>query len=224
MSIAPKGVAEAVDWFRLSLMNGTTDAHWIDPSNQIYMWKEIFGLFALLATIISIIPLTNLLLAAKYFAPVSQPMPNRYVPSKGQWWVFATVNALLGGILWVLFAYKGDALRVFPFMNMLMGNGTALWFLLNAVVASVLIFVWYRTSAKKTGVTTYDLGFSFDKEKTMFNWSIIGKTVLLGVILFAWMYILAALSQWALGEEFRFGWPFMRQFHSPIRVGYFLMF
>jgi pimeloyl-ACP methyl ester carboxylesterase len=224
MSIAPKGVAEAVDWFRLSLMDGAKDSHWIEPSNQIYMWKEVFGLLALLGTIISLIPLTNILLATTYFAPVAQPMPNRYKPSKGQWWILATINALLGGVLWLLFAYKGDVLRVLPFMNMLMGNGTALWFLLNAVVASVLIFAWYRTSAKKAGVTTYDLGFSFDKEKAKFDWGIIGKTVLLGVILFAWMYVLAALSQWALGEEFRFGWPFMRQFHSPVRVGYFLIY
>ena len=206
-------------------MNGEQDSHWIDPSSQIYLWKELFGLFALLGTIISLIPLTNLLLATTFFKPVEQPMPDRYAPSKGQWWFFATVNALIGGVLWLFFAYKGgDVLGKLPFMKMLMGNGTAYWFLLNAVVASILIFIWYRTSAKKVGVKTYDLGFSFDKEKTKFNWTILGKTVLLGVILFAWMYILVALSQWSLAEEFRFGWPFMRQFHSIQRVGYFLIY
>jgi pimeloyl-ACP methyl ester carboxylesterase len=225
MSIAPKAVAEAVDWFRLSLMDGAKDAHWIEPSKQIYMWKEVFGLFTLLGTIISLIPLTNLLLATTYFAPVAQPMPNRYVPSKGQWWVFATVNALIGGVLWVLFAYKGgDVLGKLPFMKLLMGNGTAYWFLLNVVVAAILVFIWYRTAGKKANVTTYDLGFSFDKEKTKFDWGILGKTLLLGVILFVWMYTLSAISQWALGEEFRFGWPFMRQFATTQRVGLFLIY
>jgi dienelactone hydrolase len=225
MSIAPKGVSEAVDWFNQSLRNGATDEHWIDPSSQIYMLKEIFGLLALLGTIFAMIPLTNILLATSYFAPVAQPMPNRYAPSKAQWWVFATMNALIGGVLWLLFAYKGgDVLGKLPFMKMLMGNGTAYWFLLNAVVASILVIIWYRTSAKKAGVTTYDLGFSFDKTKTKFDWGIIGKTILLGVILFAFMYVLVSISQWALGEEFRFGWPFMREFSSAQRVGYFLIY
>jgi hypothetical protein len=225
MSIAPKGVAEAVDWFNLSLMGGVKDSHWIDSSKQIYMWKEMFGLLALLGTMVSLIPLTNILLATTYFAPVAQPMPDRYKPSKGQWWLLATINALIGGVLWVLFAYKGgDVLGQLPFMKLLMGNGTAYWFLLNAVVAGILDFIWYRTSGKKAGVTTYDLGFSFDEEKTKFDWGILGKTLLLGAILFAWMYILAAISQWALGEEFRFGWPFMRQFATPQRVVLFFIY
>ena len=80
-------------------------------------------------------------------------------------------------------------------MKLLMGNGTALWYLLNAVVATVLIFVWYNTTAKKAGVTAYDLGFGFDKEKTKFNWDILAKTLLLGVILFGWMYSLVSTSQ-----------------------------
>jgi dienelactone hydrolase len=225
MSISPKGITEAVDWFRLSLMDGATDEHWIDPSSHIYMWKEMFGLFALLGTIISLIPLTNILLATPYFAPVAQPMPDRYIPSKGQWWILATVNALIGGVLWLFFAYKGgDVLGKLPFMRLAMGNGTAYWFLLNVLVAGILAFIWYRTSAKKAGVTTYDLGLSFDKEKTKYDWGILGKTLLLGVILFAWMYSLTAISQGLLGEEFRFGWPFMREFATSQRVGLFLIY
>ncbi len=195
MSLAPKGVAEAVDWFRLSLLEGKTDAHWIEPSSQVYMWKELFGLSALLCTIFSLIPLTNILLETKFFSPISQPIPNRYIPSKKSWWIMATVNALIGGVLWLLFTYKGDVLGKLPFMKLLMGNGTALWYLLNAVVATVLIFVWYNTTAKKAGVTAYDLGFGFDKEKTKFNWDILAKTLLLGVILFGWMYSLVSTSQ-----------------------------
>jgi pimeloyl-ACP methyl ester carboxylesterase len=225
MSIAPKGVAEAVDWFRLSLMDGRKDSHWIEPSKQIYMWKEVFGLFTLLGTIISLIPLTNILLATKYFAPVAQPMPTHYKPSKAQWWVFATINALIGGVLWLFFAYKGgDVLGKIPFMKLLMGNGSAYWYLLNFIVCAILVYVWYQTSAKKAGVTTYDLGFSFDKEKTKFDWGILGKTLLLGAILFVWMYVLSTTSQWALGEEFRFGWPFMRRFATPQRVGFFFIY
>jgi dienelactone hydrolase len=224
MSISPRAVAEAVDWFRLSLMNGATDEHWIAPTSQIYMWKEIFGLFALLGTIFSLIPLTNLLLGTPFFSSVAQPMPDRYVASKGAWWIFATVNALIGGGLYLLTATYNSVLEKLPFMKLLMGNGTAFWFLVNAFVATVLILLWYYTSAKKAGVKLFDLGVSFDKEKTKFDWRILGKTLLLGVLLFGWMYVLEGLSQWALGEEFRFSWPYMRQFSSPQRVGLFLIY
>ena len=36
------------------------------------------------------------------------------------------------------------------------------------------------------------------------DWGIIGKTVLLGLILFLWMYLFEGFFQWAIGQEFRF--------------------
>ena len=51
----------------------------------------------------------------------------------------------------------------------------------------------------------------------------IGKTAVLGVLLFAWMYLLEGISEWALGIEFRFLWGFMRQF-SLNRFGLFLIY
>jgi hypothetical protein len=106
---------------------------------------------------------------------------------------------------------------------MQMANGVAWFFLANAIVCSILFFIWYR-GAKKKGVTMYDMGASFDQEKWKFNWGIIGKTLLLTFILFAWMYILEGISQWFLGQEFRFAWPFMRQFSGLNRVGYFFIY
>jgi hypothetical protein len=228
LTLTNKAVAEAVDWMRLALKGGEKDANWIEPTSQTFMWKEIFGLFTLLGTIFSLIPLTNILLATAFFQPVAQPMPNRFFPSTRAWWIFATINALIGGLLYpVLTAQAGltDTVgAVLPFMKLQMGNGVALWFLVNAVVCGILFFIWYRTAGKKAGVTLYDVGVSFDTQKTKFDWGILGKTLLLGVILFAWMYILEGISQWALGEEFRIAWPYMRQFSSPQRVGLFLIY
>jgi len=70
----------------------------------------------------------------------------------------------------------------------------------------------------------YDMGVSFDKEKTKIDWKIIGKTILLGLVLFMWMYLLEGFFQKTLGQEFRFAWPYMRQFSSLTRVGYFFLY
>lgn len=70
----------------------------------------------------------------------------------------------------------------------------------------------------------YDMGVSFDTEKTVFDWKIIGKTVLLGAILISALYLLEGIFQWALGQEFRFVWPYMRQFPNLERFGLFILY
>jgi hypothetical protein len=221
LPLTNKAVAEAVDWMRISLKGGKTDGLWIEPTSQIFMWKEIFGLIALLVTFFSMIPLTNLLLETSYFKPVSQPMPSRYVAKPGTWWIFATINAAIGGLLYpplTSLAGTGDKIQaVIPFLKLPVGNGLFLWFLVNAIVGGALFYLWYQASAKKAGISMAELGGAATT-------GVLGKTLLLGAILFAWMYVLEGLSQWALGEEFRFAWPFMRQFSEPRRVGYFLIY
>ncbi len=98
-----------------------------------------------------------------------------------------------------------------------------LWFLGNTIIYAILFTIWYKTSGKRAGVTMYDVGVSFDKDRTKFDWRILGKTLLLGGILFAWMYVLEGISQWSTGIEFRFLWPFMRQF-SAHRFLLFLLY
>jgi dienelactone hydrolase len=228
LTLQSKSVAETVSWFENALKGGMQDALWINPSSQIYMWKEISTLVVLLVTMLSLIPLTNILLATPFFKPVAQPMPSRYIPSTRSWWLLATVNALLGGLIYLYVTapnYDSSILGRIPFMRLQnMGNGLAIWFLANAIVFAVLFLIWYRGVGKKSSVTMYDMGVSFVREKMKFDWATLGKTLLLGVILFTWMYILEGISQWAFGEEFRFGWPFMRQFSDFQQFGYFLIY
>ena len=220
-----KAVAEGVTWMEEALKGGVTG---LDPNSQVFWWKEIFGLITLLTAIFLLIPLTNLLLATKYFAPVAQPMPTRYVASKGNWWLFATINMLIGGITYPIFTqwsalsdkYEG----IFPWLKLSVGNGVFVWLLVNAVICALLFALWYRGAHKKQNVTMYDMGVSFDKEKTVFNWSIIGKTALLGFVLFMALYLLEGFFQLMLGQEFRFVWPYMRQFSSAGRVGLFFLY
>jgi len=222
-----KSVAEAVDWMRLALKGGEGGSMWIEPTKQVFMWKEVFGFVTLLGTMVTMLPVTNLLLSTKFFAPVAQPVPKRYVADKRTWWTLATINMLIGGILYPLTTQYGGILGKietwFPWAKLEMGNGVAAFFLVNAIVAFLLFLNWYST-AKKKGITMYDMGVSFDEEKTKFDWGIIGKTLLMGIILFGWMYLLQGIFQWTIGQEFRFAWPYMRQFSSGQRVGFFFIY
>ncbi len=221
-----KSVAETVDWFRLALKDGEGGSMWIEPTKQIFMLKEIFGFITLLGTMVTLLPLTNLLLSLKFFAPVAQPIPNRYVAARKDWWKLATTNMLIGGILYPLTtqygAIGGKIETWFPWAKMSMANGVAAFFLANAVVALVLFIFWFLEK-KKEGVTLYDMGVTFGEDKNKMDWGILGKTLLVGVILFVWMYLFAGLFQITIGQEFRFAWPYMRLF-SGNRLGYFFIY
>jgi len=222
-----KSVAEAVNWMNEALRDGEGGPMWSDPTKQTFLLKELFGFVTLLGGLITMLPLTNLLLKTKFFAPVAQPLPNRYHAEKGKWWLFATINMLIGGILFPLTTqYGGVGNRItgwIPFLKMEMANGVALFYLVNALIAIILFLIWFR-GMKKMGLTLYDMGVTFGEEKNKLDWGIIGKTILLGFILFLWMYLLTGFFQWALGQELRFAWPYMRLFSSPQRVGYFFIY
>jgi pimeloyl-ACP methyl ester carboxylesterase len=227
LPLTNKAVAEAVNWFNLALRDGNGGPTWTDPTQQTFMLKEIFGGITLICAMLTMLPLFSILLTIPFFTPVAQPLPKRYVAKKNYWWIAATINLLIGGILYPLTTQYGSIMGKIetwiPFMKMEMANGVAAFYLVNAAVSFVLFLLWYR-GAKKNGVTMYDMGVSFDQKKTKIDWKIIGKTVLLGAILFAFMYLLEGFFQWALGQEFRFAWPFMRQFSSANRVGYFFLY
>lgn len=220
-----KAVAAGVSWMNQALQKG---APILDPTQQVFMWKEFFGLITLLTALFMLLPLTNLFLALPFFASVSQPLPNRYSAKKGNWWLFATINTVIAGVTYPIFTQFGalsDKVEaVLPWFKLQVGNGVFLWLVVNIVICAVLFFFWYRGAHKKQNVTMYDMGVSFDKEKTVFDWKILGKTLLLGAILFAILYALEGVFQWALGQEFRFVWPYMRQFSDPQRVGLFFLY
>lgn len=225
LPLTQKAVAEGVSWMEQALKGGVSD---LDPYSQVFWWKEIFGLITLLTAIFLLLPLTNLLLACRFFAPVAQPMPDRYVASKGNWWLYATINMLIGGITYPIFtqwsALSDKYEAIFPWLKLQVGNGVFAWLLVNAVIGAIMFTLWYRGAHKKQKVTMYDMGVSFNKEKTVLDWVIIGKTVLLGFILFMTLYLLEGFFQVMLGQEFRFVWPYMRQFANAERVGLFFLY
>ncbi len=220
-------VSKMLWWMQQALKGGQVDAYWIPEDNLIFLWKEILTFTAMLVSLVSMIPLTNILLGTKFFAAVAGPLPDRYAATGSDWWKLAVVNIVIAGVtyppLTALGGIGGKIRPLVPFLKLEMTNGAVAWFLANAIINAVLLYFWYRKNHKERGITMYDLGVSFDKEKTVLDWQAIGKTALVAVILFSWLYTLVEISQWLWGIEFRFLWPFMRQF-SPRRFGYFWIY
>jgi pimeloyl-ACP methyl ester carboxylesterase len=224
-------VTTLVDWMRRALKGGVIDANWIPADQHIYVWYDIFMGLALLAALGSVIPLTNMLLRIPFFAKVAQPMPKKYVAKPRQWWQYALLNAFIAGITYPFFTEFGwfGSLgnwfqKVFPFLDLLHPNGILVWMVGNAIIFAILFSFWYRSNRKQNQITMYDLGVSFDEQKTKFDWRILGKTLLLAVILMAWLYILVSLSVAALGVEFRVEYGTLKPFPDAARVGQFFIY
>jgi pimeloyl-ACP methyl ester carboxylesterase len=216
-----------LEWMRNALKGGRKDASWLPATDQIFMWKEISMLAALLVTLASAIFLAEVLFSTRFFGVVAGPMPSGHVAEQRDWWVPAIVNLVIAGVtyppLTALAGIGGKVIALVPFLKMQITNGVMVWFLVNALLYAVIFSFWYRRNSRRRGLTMYHMGVSFDRETTVFDWRVLARTTLLGAILLSWMYIVSGVSQTVLGIEFRFVWPFMRQF-SWERFGFFWIY
>jgi len=185
---SPEAVAGTVSWMQQALKGGRKDAHWIPESQQIFAWKELFMLVALLTTLASMTFLANILLSTAFFSPVAGPLPGRHVAVGRDWWIPAMVNVVIAGVtyppLTKLGGIFGNVINWAPFLRMQITNGVMVWFLVNAVIYMLVFAVWYRKNSEAKGITMYDMGVSFEEDTTTFDWRILGKTVVLSAVLF----------------------------------------
>ncbi len=228
-----KGTSEIVAWMLQALKGLSESEAWViaDPSHQIWIGCEVFGLIALLATLISILPLFKLLIRTSFFKGVAQPMPERIItPEKKKWWMFATLNTAIGGITYLLltpylpFGFTDtfpNPLILPPFYTIGIASAFMLFFIVNAVISLIFIRSWYKSTKKEDqSLTLQDLGFGFEGtegQKVPINWDILGKTLLIAIILFAWMYAWTLPAYYLLNVELRGIWSFLKPFTVTTR-------
>ena len=223
-------ITKLLDWMRYALKDGKVDENWIQSSRHIYTYNDVFMGLALLAALGSLVPLTNLLLTIPFFTPVATPLPKGHVAKPKEWWKMALLNAFIAGITYPFLTQFGmwgplamKFLQAFPFLKLIIPNGFLTWYLGNALIFAILFFSWYGKKSKENKVTMYDMGVSYEQKKTKFDWGILGKTLLLGVLLVSWLYILVSISQSTLGVEFRVEWGTLKKFATIGRFKYFLI-
>lgn len=229
--------AEIVAWMLQALMGETEVDAWNIAAilGQTYLGVEICSGLALLFSFVSVVFLTQLLLKTKFFNEVQQPMPERVVTKdKKYWWLFATINTVLAGVFFGLFTHADEHWQFATYaepLKMGMMNNWLGFFLTTAAAAAFLLTLWYVlfNNKERGSITLYDLGVTYDNEKfgTTFqnkaNWQIFGKTVMLALLLFGWMYLLVSIFQTFFLIEFRIFWTFAKMF-TPQRFIQFLLY
>ncbi|MHA1689362.1 MAG: alpha/beta hydrolase [Promethearchaeota archaeon] len=228
-----KATSEIVAWM-LQALKGLSEAEaWIiaNPSKQIWIGAEIFGLIALLTTVLSIIPLFKLLLRSSFFESVAQPLPQKVITTeKKKWWTYATINVAIGGITYLIFTpylpFGFTSMFPNPFIlppiyTIGIASAFMLWFIINAII-SLVFFRWWYKSIKKTdpNLSLIDMGFGFEGtegQKIPINWNILGKTILIALILFGWMYLWTLPAYYLFNVELRGIWSLLKPFTTVSR-------
>ena len=212
-TINSHAIATAMDWFEEAFGMEAP----IDSTDQTALLKETLMLLSTLAALASVMPLLLLLLKTKFFAPCTQPVPDRpktLMPRK-KWWKAALIAIIISGLTYPFFTQLGHGLVPLPknIFRMTIGDGVITWFVLLALIAFFMLRRWFRRGAgKREGATLYDLGLASEAAPDKLPWKIIGKSALLAVVLVGSVYAYAAAFTAAFGLDFRFIWPLLKPF------------
>jgi len=220
-----EGIAEAVEWMRDALHPPAE--RWIDPQRQIWPIKEWGTLVAMLAGLASLLPLGLMLLRTDFFSSLRGPVSGEYACSGREYLKRVTINGLLMWLyLPLIFALFGLHVYVVPIdklFPMMMVNGTVWWFVWINVIGFFIFRGWFRKRARESGLTLADLGISYRDDRFALDWAQIGKTILLGAILFAFAYLSEALLERIFIVDYRFIFPFASDL-TPYRFLMFLLY
>lgn len=217
---ANAGAVRELAMWMMQCLNGATEPEAIAATETLtYMYVEIFGGFALVSMFLSMIFLGLLLLKTPYFGEVTQPMPERVLlTKKSEWWIYAAINVVLSGFIFLFFTHADQwwdftaspEIPTHPFNMGMMNNWAGFYTVSTGLMILILILIFSLKGMKdRSSISAGNLGLSYPQSN---GWSVFGKTVLMVVLLFGWMYVLVSTSQYLLNVEFRCFWTFAKAF------------
>jgi len=218
-------ITETVTWFRSALH--PPDELWIDPGKQIWHIKEWMTLLAMLSALAMLLPLGTVLINVPFFRNLKSDGSSRYGCSSRAFLKYSAVNGLL---LWlylplilVLFGIHKYLVRIDGVFPMMMVNAKVWWFLWVNIIGLFLIKRWYRKNKTMGIVSIADLGISYDRDSFFIDKNAMIKTLMTGMLLFLFVYLLEFLSEKIFIINYRFLIPFMSDL-TCYRAGMFLLY
>jgi len=220
-------ITPAMNWFTTAL-DVKTD---LADTDHVQWLKECLSLIAMLAAMVSMLPLFLLLTKFKFFKPLAQPLntsPKMLSPQNRSNTVLTAI--IISGVTFPFLSQIGHGLFPLPenICRMTIANGFGLWLGFLMLVALFTMLRWYKKGAGKTeGWTLADLGMACPSESQSENScnckALVIRSVIAAFILTGTMYIMTCISAAVFQLDFRFIWPFFRPF-NPIRFGQFLVY
>lgn len=183
----------------------------LPATDQVWFWKELLSLLALVAAFVALVPLGQLMLAnVPYFQVLVHPVPPALPRPQGRgrllFWTLFFSGALIACFTyipmtelsqrWFVEASGREPTWFFP---QRMNNGVMLWAGLNGLVGFALFYAGYRLHGKQRGITPASWGVATSPRE-------LGRSFLLAAILFGAFFLLlfVVYSLWHVDYRFLF--------------------
>jgi hypothetical protein len=194
----------------------------LPPRDQIWYWRELLGLVALMAALVMLVPLGRLLLLVPFFArlvhPVPDALPRPRGPARLVSWGTVVLGALVACVSYIPMAELSQKLFVAAsgreltwFFPQRMNNAVMLWAVLNGGVGFLLFFLGYRYHGRRNGARRELWG-------TQTTIAELGRTFALAATLFVLYYLLLFSAYYFLHVDYRFLFMGVRPFQPELLV------
>jgi len=216
--ISTAAIGDAIDWFQATLQGGKP----LPPSDQIWFWKEIGNLIAVIGMVLLFFPVGSLFLRANFFKGLDEA-PAKPKSAKGiAWWISAIIIVVLPPLTYFTFKEYATKFKIAP--NQIFPQAITaqllVWLLLVGVIAVALFLIWHFAFNRKAKATAGDYGLTWGKK---LDWEKIGKSFLLAFLVAFVGYLTLVFSAWMFTVDFRF-WLFAVKPMSTIHFRSFVSF
>ncbi|MBT8047017.1 MAG: alpha/beta hydrolase [Xanthomonadales bacterium] len=194
----------------------------LTSDDQIWYWKELLGAISLIAAMVSLIPLSRILLQTPYFQslvrPLPPPLPRPAGPGRWLFWGLFVLSALVACFSYIPMAELSQQLftdassrQMTWFFPQRMNNAVMLWALLNGSLGYLLFFLSYRFFGRTHGVEPEMWGAKIGRQMLF-------RTFLLALTLFFYYFLLVFLVYFLFHVDYNFLFMGVRVFRPELLI------
>ena len=206
----------------------------ISTTNQVWYWKELMTLIAMVCSFLLIVPTTKYFLTLPYFSTLVHPIPEA-IPKprkigKYIFWSTILISSIIGCFSYIPLSELSKSLFIQAsernqtwFFPQRMNNAVMLWATFNGLIGFLLFFGSYHFFGKNHGIHPEMWGLSITKNALF-------KTLILGVMIFFLYFILINTIYYLFHVDYRFIFISVRTFRPitlliiPMYLPFFFIF
>ncbi len=144
--ISHEAIGDALEWFAMTLDGGRE----LPRDNQIWFWKEVGTLIAMVGGIVLLLGVFERALAAPALSQYTRAGEGGAVAATPMWWASLVIGTAIPGATYFLFTQWGAAVSNNPLFPQNVTNQVLAWALGNAIIMAPFLF--FKARPRERGV------------------------------------------------------------------------
>lgn len=197
--ISKTAIGYSIEWFSKTLQGGKQ----ISINNQIWFFKELGTLIALIGCIIFILGFSLFLLDQPYFQKNTQEIPESKIKPNLVFYISALISMITSVVSYYwIFKLGSKIFKASWLFPQTITSQIMSWALFNGIVNLILFLLVHFIFNKKLGLNSFSYGFTDNNNKISFN--TIFNDLLLAILSVFSGYFLLILADYFFKVDFRF--------------------